>query len=63
MLDFDNSVVDEFTVDVEPGTVLSHNNVFDYIAEKGHIPTSGIDGVSNSLVAESGKSYNITAYL
>lgn len=63
VLDFDDSVVDEFTITVDPGTVLSHSNVFPLIKAKGHTPTSGIGGVSDSLVAQSGETYEIIAYL
>lgn len=63
VIDFDDSVKDTLTVEVDAGTVLSHETLFTLVEEKGYTITSGFDGSGYESTAEAGGSYSINAYL
>lgn len=63
VIDFDDSVADTLTLEVDAGTVLSHENLFTLVEENGYTITSGFDGSGYESTAEAGGSYSINAYL
>lgn len=63
VIDFDDSVADTLTIEVEAGTVLSHENLFTLVEQNGYTITSGFDGTGYEQTAEAGGSYAINAYL
>lgn len=63
VIDLDDSVVDTFSVSIEPGTVINEECVAPIVQARGYTPYGGFEGTSDSLYAESGSTYSIKAYL
>lgn len=63
VIDFDDSVADTLTIEVDAGTVLSHETLFTLVEGKGYTITSGFDGSGYNAETEAGGSYAINAYL
>ena len=61
--DMNEAVVDTLTLTVPDGTEMTYEHLVALIKENGHEPKAGIYGDAVGAVAESGKTYKITAEL
>lgn len=61
--DFDNSVVETITVNVDAGTELSRDYLVALVSSNGYEAMAGVYGDAIGSVAESGQTYSFTAEL
>ncbi|MBQ3006311.1 MAG: RNA polymerase sigma factor [Clostridia bacterium] len=61
VLDENMEIVDTLTFDVDAGTELSHDTLFELV-EPSHTITAGFGGADYQSIAEAGGSYSIEAY-